>query len=151
MKAIAQLLEAEVRQSFETETGPRGQTWPPLSKTTLALDQRGGIGGHGVALKGASLAGRKMLRGTGALMGGITPEHTKLHASVKVTGPARKYAGVHQFGNPDNKMPNGARAPIPARPFLPVRRQGGKSVPDLSEEAMADIRDILRRHVRGES
>ena len=33
------------------------------------------------------------------------------------------YAEVHQFGNPNNTL-FGRRAPIPARPFLPVRKDG---------------------------
>lgn len=145
LKAIAQLLEAEVRQAFDSESSPKGRPWPALSETTLKLRKRGGIEG------GSPLAGNKMLRGrSGMLMGGITAEHTKTRAAVKATGPASKYAGVHQFGNPDNKMPGGYAAPIPARPFLPVRLQGGRVVPDLSEDVLQDIRDILSRHMSGE-
>lgn len=145
MKAIAELLEADTRQAFEAESSPKGRPWPALSQTTLKLRKRGGIEG------GSPLAGNKMLRGrTGALMGGIVAEHSKTRAAVKATGPARKYAGVQQFGNPDNKMPRGHAAPIPARPFLPVRLEGGRVVPDIPEATMEEIRDILRHHLRGE-
>lgn len=33
------------------------------------------------------------------------------------------YAGVHQFGNPDNTL-FGSDAPIPARPFMPIKKNG---------------------------
>lgn len=145
MRAIAQLLESEVRQNFETETDPWGTPWLPLSEATLKLKAKGGIGAVGVKLDGAQLAGNKILRDSGALAGGIVPTHTRRRATVKASGPATSYAAAQQFGNPENKMPKGQLAPLPARPFLPIRPDG---TIDLPEPVLEDIRDLLRQHLR---
>jgi phage gpG-like protein len=69
---------------------------------------------------------------------------------VALTGPAAAYGAVHQLGNAKNKLPNrtgGASAPIPARPFLPLRN-GAVALPDHVRE---EIVEIMRRALTGKS
>lgn len=48
------------------------------------------------------------------------------------------YAGVHQFGNPNNKL-FGHNAPIPARPFLPIKKNG-----DFTEKFLQELDLIMQ-------
>lgn len=128
LRAIGQVLVSGTDLSFRAQEDPWGAPWAPLSETTLA--RRRGTSAH-------------ILRDTGRLANSI---------SARVTGTAVEvgtnviYAATHQFGRPTNRFyntPRGARAPIPARPFMPIR--GG--VVDLPAEWRRDILDAIADHL----
>jgi len=145
-REVAENLHAEVMESFRTQTDPWGTPWQPHSPTTLALRRRGGL--FGAKRRRASFnTGAQLLKDSGVLMDTIVPSSTPTGAAVEVTGPAARYGRVQHFGNPRNRLPNkasGVRAPIPARPFLPLRPDGRV---DLPQVVFDDTIEILRRHL----
>jgi phage virion morphogenesis protein len=123
MDALGQVLVTRSDLSFRREETPWGQRWTPLSEVTL--ERRRGTSAQ-------------ILRDTGRLAASITARASRTQVQV---GTNVVYAAVHQFGNPLNQFyntPRGARAPIPARPFLPIRG-GAVDLPAEDREAMLDI------------
>lgn len=147
-REVAENLHSEVMESFRKEADPWGAPWRSHSPTTLALRRRGGL--FGKKRRAASFnAGAQILKDSGILMGAIVPSSTDKGATVEVTGPALRYGRVQQFGNPNNRLPNrstGVRAPIPARPFFPIRDDGRV---DLPQHVIDDTVEILQRHLFG--
>jgi phage gpG-like protein len=145
-REVAENLHAEVMESFRAQSDPWGNPWRPHSATTLDLRRRGGL--FGAKRRRASFnSGAQILKDSGVLMGATVASSTPTGASVEVTGPAARYGRVQHFGNPNNRLPNkasGVRAPIPARPFLPLRPDGRV---DLPQVVFDDTIDILRRHL----
>lgn len=163
MQAVSEALLESADYCFETSTDPWGRPWKPHSDVTLQFYAQGGFQartrdrrGRGarprrqVVTKRYRMARRKLLHGPTAQLRALVPRWTPKTASVSVGGQARAYGHVHQFGNPDNRLPNragGARAPIPARPFFPLRLRGSRVhvdlPPELAEEVVETIRDAL--------
>ena len=136
MEEIAQILDESVSSNFREQRSPYGVDWLSHSPTTRALYARGGLFGRTRGGRGS----RRVLIRTGVLMNSITPKHNKNSAHVSVTGRAVKYGYVHQFGNPNNRLPNkrsGNPAPIPARPFMAIGPDGKTQLPD---SVMQEIR-----------
>lgn len=79
MDEIGSALVASTLRRFETETGPDGQGWPALSRSTLR--QRGHTA--------------RMLQAQGHLRQSITHRAT---ASAVEVGTNLVYAAIHQFG-----------------------------------------------------
>lgn len=107
-----------------------GPGWPQLSPVTVK--KRGSA--HPILQQSA-----------GGLASGIIHGGDRNSAWVGA-GRAFKYAAVHQFGNPQNRMyntPRGNPAPIPARPFLPMTASG-----DLTPAAHDEVMDIITRALR---
>lgn len=156
---LAEQLLSLVQERFKAQSDPWGSAWRPLSETSLELLARGGLKARVKAARRGSaptryamrgsppsggLGGRRLLQDTGRLLGSLhRPEGT----SKVLTGVV--YAAVHQFGNPDNRLPNTARgrpAPIPARPFFPMRKGGGVDLPAAWRDALLDAAvDVVRR------
>ena len=107
--AAAQLNTMIVR-GFNLQRGPNEEPWPPLRPTTVARRRNKG--------------NPKMLQDTGNLKRSISTRATDQSVLFGVSGSAATYARTHQFGNPSNRMFGKAKAPIPARPFLPVAKDG---------------------------
>lgn len=101
-----------IDDSFDGQRSPGGQPWAPLSAITIARRRRGP--GNGFP---------RILINTGRLRQSITGQagNKGFHFGTNVV-----YAGAQQFGNPNNRYLGRARAPIPARPFLPVESRGGR-------------------------
>ncbi len=170
MKAVAAQLEAHVADNFRGQHAPDGSPWAPHSPYTLALRAMGGFatlrrGPTLARLTGAArrfdragnkarnriiektVAGAKLLVDKGTLRNSFVSQASGKSASLTVGGPASKYAHVHQMGNPKNRLPNrarGARAPIPARPFMPLGVQGGRLVPMLPPKLREAIKQTIR-------
>ena len=145
-REVSQLLESEVLETFRTGADPDGQPWAPLSATTTALRERGGLFGRGPRGRRQSLRA-KPLQDRGQLRGGIVAQPTDRTARVAITGPASVYGPVQQFGSPANRLPNrrgGARAPIPARRFLPLDANGNTRLPP---PVLDEVREIIRRRL----
>lgn len=164
MREVAEVLHSATMDSFREERSPDGTPWPKLKQSTLErrvkskkgtkkltrAKKRGSSAGRAVALVG-HLASAKMLQDKGTLRRGITPGSTPRTASVRVTGPAQKYARKQQFGDPDNRFmntPSGAPAPVPARGFMPLVLRGGKAVMALPDKTRRRVREILMRGLR---
>lgn len=102
---IGNALAEMARQRFDAGADPWGSPWAPLSPVTIARRRQGSA---------------VPLRDTGTLVS--TVMHATSATDVAVTvGRTDRPATVHQFGNPNNRMFGGPLAPIPARPFLPIR------------------------------
>lgn len=128
MRIVAIDVKALVDRSFQTGAAPDGTAWAPHSQTTI--DRRRVGRGSGAA---------RLLLDTGRLRRSITAVASRTGV---VFGTNLVYAPAQQFGNPSNKMFGKAPAPIPARPFLPISRDGLSFKP-ASE--MQRIQDMVRR------
>lgn len=126
MDEIGQLLVTDADLCFRDSRDPWGHVWTALSEVTLGR-RRG--------------SSAQILRDTGHLAGSLN--HQPDRDSVTVTaGSGLRYAATHQFGRPDNRMyntPSGAPAPIPARPFLPIRASGEVDLPAAARDEIFDI------------
>ena len=120
---LAQVVVTRADLSFRGEQSPLGAAWAELSDVTLRR-RRG--------------SSAQILSDTRILSNSISAQPASAHEVI--VGTAIKYAAVHQFGNPANRMynrPGGNPAPIKARPFLPT-----DGLPTEDQDAMLDI---LRR------
>jgi phage gpG-like protein len=114
--------------TFDRQADPWNIAWAPLSPVTLALRRKGG--------KGAQI-----LRDTGRLGASIT--HNVVGDEVRV-GSNVQYSRAQQLGNPTNKMFGKGSAPIPARPFLPIRNGRAELPPDWARAALGILRDLVK-------
>ena len=108
----AQTLAGVIDGAFKESKSPNGKAWAKLSDVTA-----------GRRRKGSS----KQLLDTGQLKLATFAIGGKGAITFGVGGVPAAFARVHQFGNPKNRMynhPPGAKAPIPARPFLPLDSSG---------------------------
>lgn len=98
----------------------------------------------------ARAQGAKLLVDKGMLRGSITSELRDggRRVVVFVGGAAAAYAGVHQWGNPDNEVFGRARGPVPARPFLPLRGPADAPVADPPPELLDELRGTIRDAVK---
>lgn len=129
-KVLARDLNRIQARSFQRQVTPWGRPWPKLSPVTLELRRRGGLFG-----RRRRSSGRRILHVTGNLEASSRWVPFKRKVQARVVGRARRYAGVHMFGNRRNRLPNnsrGNRAPIPARPYWPVVLRGGRAVLRMS-------------------
>jgi phage gpG-like protein len=158
MEAGAQEIEKLVSDAFRSQRAPDGEQWIQLSDTTKKLrfmrrkgnralmrKPRGRSGaGRAVAIVG-HLGSMKTLIDTSRLRDRVS---TKFGARSINAGTDVVYAATHQLGRPDNKMFGGKTThPIPARPFLPFERGGGKWS-FMSSGPAADAWRVLREYIR---
>lgn len=123
---IGEAMVERVSTTFMESRSPWGGAWKQWSETTRELQKRGGLFG---ATRRAS---ERLLMNTGTLRNSVISIPEASRVEIKAGGAASAYAWVHQFGNPNNRLPNrpgGSRAPIPARPYMPVTKGGRPRVP----------------------
>jgi phage gpG-like protein len=132
IQQAAGVVRDEAVASLERNADPWGAAFAPLSPTTLKLyategDPRGAI--------------------SGSLRAQLDPDGKR--GVVRPTGRARRFAGFKQYGSPNNRMFDNANpAPVPARPFLPIRDSGVVDLPPaVSERVLAAIREGLVRAI----
>lgn len=128
LDAIGFDISQRVDLTFGAQQDPWNRAWAPLSPVTLALRRKGG--------KGAQI-----LRDTGRLGDSIT--HNVVGDEVRV-GSNVQYARAQQLGNPANKMFGKGSAPIPARPFLPIRDGRAELPPDWARAALDILGGLLK-------
>lgn len=137
MAEIGEELLENVKQRFETSTGPDGEAWAPNKESTLMgmlgqtkgnFKQRAGkndqvVGGRRLSAKGAKRAGgKKPLIGESKALSSTI--HVKPTADSLEIGSNMIYSRVQQHGagkGAFGNMKNGAPIPwgdIPARPYL---------------------------------
>lgn len=114
-----------INKRFETSTAPDGTPWKPLAQATYnALADRLGKSNFQkdgrLNSKGASkLANKKILIGESR---DLSRQFHVLSGNNSVTvGNSMIYAAIHQFGGQAGRN---RKVTIPARPFLPVTRDG---------------------------
>ena len=130
LAAVGEVLREDIEQRFQTQTDPWGAPWGPHSPVTVKLRARRGRSG-------------KILQITRVLANSVW---TRIESGKRVVvGMAAPYAKVHQFGNPNNRLfGKGPRAPIPARPMLPLRNGKVDLGAALREEVVGTFKDALR-------
>lgn len=135
LRAIGEVLLEDIEQRFQAETDPWGKAWAPLSDVTIALREKAGKLGKKLQVD-RLLANSKAYRVVDKTV------------TVFLGGPAAAYARVHQFGNPRNKFFGKGRAPIPARPMMPVKKRGPAIPAALMAEIKATFKDALMQVAR---
>ena len=152
MRDIGGLLEKETDDNFRAQGRPR---WKPLSQTTIlnrlmGRDKEGRSKGVASVLKKdgnlRASARRKLegglaiLQNTGTLRGSIRASPGRYSVTV---GSVLEYAAIHQFGGMAGR---GKKVRIPARPFLPLDRDGNLS-PEAERGVLAAIYDHLAESI----
>lgn len=161
MRDIGGLLEKETDDNFRAQGRPR---WKPLSQATIlnrlmGKDREGKSKGiSSVLRKDGNLrasaqrkldGGLAILQDTGVLRGSIRVYSDRDSVTIGAArvktkaGTPMQYAAIHQFGGMAGR---GKKVRIPARPFIPVDRDGNLS-PDAERGVLAAIYDHLAESV----
>lgn len=125
LEEIGAVLRENLEQRFASNTDPWGNAWAPISPVTIAL--RGGDVDR-------DLSDRIVAR----------VEGTKVFIGLRSA-----VARIRQYGAPNNRMFGGPKAPIPARPMLPIRPTRRVDLPkELLARVMETVRESLRKAAR---
>lgn len=152
MRDIGGLLEKETDDNFRAQGRPH---WKPLSQATIlnrlmGKDREGRSKGiSSVLRKDGDLrasakrkleGGLAILQDTGALRSSIRAHSDRDSVTI---GSVLEYAAIHQFGGMAGR---GKKVRIPARPFIPVDRDGNLS-PEAERGVLAAIYEHLAESV----
>jgi len=126
LQTIGEGIIERTKHRFDTSTDPAGHPWHKHKDATLAMLSKRLSGAKSNIKKNGSLnakgqrayANKKLLVDTGFLRQQIVQSATSNALTVSATA---KYAAVHQFGG---KAGRGKKVTIPARPFLPIYKNG---------------------------
>lgn len=161
MRDIGGLLEKETDDNFRAQGRPH---WKPLSQATILNRLMGKTkdgkskGIASVLRKDGDLrasarrkleGGLAILQDTGVLRGSIRVYSDKSSVTIGAArvmtkaGSPLEYAAIHQFGGMAGR---GKKVRIPARPFIPVDRDGNLS-PEAERGVLAAIYDHLAESV----
>ena len=161
MRDIGGLLEKETDDNFRAQGRPR---WKPLSQATI-LNRLMGKTRDGKSKGIASIlrkdgnllasaqrkldGGLAILQDTGVLRGSIRVYSDRDSVTIGAArvktkaGTPMQYAAIHQFGRIAGRR---KKVRIPARPFIPVDRDGNLS-PEAERGVLAAIYDHLAESV----
>jgi phage gpG-like protein len=134
--AAGKQLEARVRHTFRDEADPWGAPWPPLSPVTVAMRAKRGSGSDAPLVD------------SGRMFDSLRTERGEGAASVVMGGPGM-WPGVHQRGNPDNRMYGRAPAPIPARPMFPIRDDGVELPGEWAQALLEPLEHLMQQAIDG--
>lgn len=124
LRRIANTLQNTIEESFDKQTSPFGEKWKDNAPSTKRKKR-----------------GNKILIKSGLLSQSFTSKITGNSAQI---GTNLKYAPIHQFGG---KAGRNKRVNIPARPFLPMNKNG--EIPkDLGERLEGEVVDYLKNVLR---
>lgn len=161
MRDIGGLLEKETNDNFRAQGRP---PWPQLSQATILNRLMGKTkdgkskGIASVLTKAGNLrasakrkleGGLAILQDTGVLRSSIRVYSEKSSVTIGTArvktkaGSPMEYAAIHQFGGMAGR---GKKVRIPARPFLPVDKDGNLS-PEAERGVLAAIYDHLAESV----
>lgn len=119
LRRIANTMQNTIEESFDKQASPFGEKWKPNVPKTLHKKR-----------------GNKILIQSGLLSQSFTQKVTGSSAQV---GTNKEYAAIHQFGG---KAGRGKKVSIPARPFMPINKNG--EIPkDLGLELEGLVREWL--------
>ncbi|MCA1492713.1 phage virion morphogenesis protein [Ensifer sp. NBAIM29] len=116
LKNVGEHLLNSVRDNFESESGPDGEKWQPLSPVTIALRERRGIGRAPI------------LRVSGRLVGSYN--YRASNDDVRI-GSSLVYAAIQHFGG---EAGHGRKGKIPARPHLGISSADQEIILKIAEE-----------------
>lgn len=127
MRTISAQLLSQTQQNFRAQGRPK---WSALSGETIKNYERLGI----------STAG--LLRRSNSLYNSIQTHSDMSSASISAGGGNQSgaYAAIHQFGG---KAGRGRNVRIPARPYLPIDKDG-----NLQDEAADGVHQVLMAYLR---
>lgn len=106
-------------QSFEQESDAFGNPWKPTK-----------------SLKNQKFGKKKILQDTGVLKESIMARNNRVN-KVSI-GSNLSYAPIHQFGG---KAGRGGKSIVPARPYLPVSKEG-----KIPEDLKRSIKLAIKKH-----
>lgn len=148
LKAIAEALLEQTRQSFNTSTDPWGNRWAPNTEATY-LHYLGGRPGAlskktgKITAKGQTLAINKK-----PLFGHSNDLFTQFHYQVAQNSlwffNSMVYAAIQNCGGTKAQFPN-LWGDIPARPFMPVDSAGV-----MAPKMQATVVDIVQEYLLSE-
>lgn len=122
LQLIADEIEEAIDIAFAQKKTIDNKGWKPWSETTEKVwGTRGSL-----------------LNRTGRLKSSIKVVTKDGEIRIEVRNPA---AAVHQYGNPSNKAWGRGRAPIPARPYLPI-----KNINNLHPDMVQIIEGVLAEY-----
>lgn len=165
MRAIARHLRGVTEQAFAAERSPFGTKWKPLEKSTLKARRDGGASAKILQDSGqlaasitatsdatsATLAAGKQYAAIHQFGGRIdyAPRSIRVRLRTDRKGSLLKNGNLAIFAKDRHKMAvtrwgesQGWSVLVPARPFLPVDRQG-----NLTPNASRAVVDILRAYI----
>lgn len=148
MSELGEKLVERTKRRFETSTGPDGAQWKPNSPATLAL-VAAGLGKSYRKKSGelnkkgeARIDAKKPLIGATRQLGKqIVYSATRNGLTLSTTAVTAAYAAIQQFGGQAGR---GRKVTIPARPFLPVLKDGS-----LYPQEQAFILETIDAYVQG--
>lgn len=108
--------------SFEKESDAFGNPWKPTK-----------------SLKNQKFGKKKILQDTGVLKESVIARNNGVN-KVSV-GSNLSYAPIHQFGGKAGKR---GRSNIPARPYLPISKEG-----KIPEDLKRSIKQAIKKHLGG--
>jgi hypothetical protein len=135
----AKLIRDAAEASLAARRTPWGEAFAPLSTATVRLSakeeevgyMRTGADGverfvdTSVTRKGKVGIEKRDTQAFGPLPRGVQRLAPNSVVRVRGSRQTQRIAYIHQFGNPNNRMfENTNPAPIPARPILPLKRDG---------------------------
>ena len=129
LDAVANSIAEDSRQNFDEQSDPWGNSWKKLAPATKRA--RRGDGGDA-----------QILQDDGHLLSSIEGHATSDGEAVvgAGSGPSAVYAAIHQFGG---KAGRNHAATIPARPYLPVTKDGV----DLPASQEKTLMDVIQQHL----
>jgi len=136
LQTIGEGIVERTKRRFETSTDPAGQPWKPNSAATLAMLADRLSGQKSKVKKDGSLnaAGLRAYANKKPLIGESQDLRRQFTISVRggtlTIGSTPVYAAIQQFGG---KAGRGRKVTIPARPFLPIHRDGTLYPADQAE------------------
>lgn len=164
LKPVGEAIVESVQQSFVQERDPWGAPWAPLSGVTVALrmkklgiklfkksrkGRRGGLTARAMRALPGQATGFKILVSSRDLANSVTSRVEGRRVRVSAGGPAARYARAQQFGNPANRIFGKWPAPIPARPYMPIRNGRVDLPAELRAEVVEMVRTGIFRAIRG--
>ena len=140
MRDVGASLVQSTRERFDSQSGPDGKRWRPLSADTV-IGRLGGVGRtytkkmqfRAKARRG--MASMRILFRQGHLRNSIT---ARAGADRVEVGTNLVYGAIHQFGGPAGR---GRKITIPARPYLGLSDADADRVEGLVQDY---LREVLR-------
>ena len=125
MQTLGNILQNEIKASFENESSPFGQKWQALKPSTIRQKQKLGKSSN-ILRSDGNLADKWIVKA----------DDKKATVSNNTNKNGFAYGLVHQFGS--NKIGRSRNIKIPARAFLPV---------DKNRNLPKDLEDVVKKVV----
>lgn len=140
LQAIGEDIMERAKLRFASSSGPDGQRWKPNSLATIEayLEQKSGAFTSFNGTKSQNLLmSKKPLIGESKSLS--KQFHVKADGNSVTIGNSMIYAAIQQF---DGQADRGKKVTIPARPFLPIHKNG-----NLYADDQAKIMETLNRYL----